>query len=287
MTNRRPLWMTALLYLGALALALIAFGPALWLIATAFAGPGVPISRLPAPGEMTTDNFVGAWSDGGLGGVEREGGGAKWWTSPLINSILVTLAQSVLNVLLAALAAYPLARMNFRGRGVIFMLILMTIMVPEQVIVVPVFQTVVGMGLYDTLAAVVLPFSVTAFGVYLCRQAFMAIPTELEEAARVDGASALHIWWHVMLPLAKPALATLAVFSVIGAWSNLLWPLIVLQSKQTHTLPVAINQLLGVFATNVRYAYAASVLAILPVILFYIVAQKQLTRGLLAGAVKG
>ena len=287
MTNKRPIWITALLYAGAGALAVVAFGPALWLIATAFAGPGVPISRLPTPGEMTTDNFAGAWLDGGLGGVGADDGTTRWWTSPLINSILVTIAQSVLNVLLAALAAYPLARMRFRGRGVIFMLILATIMVPEQVIVVPVFQAVVGMGLYDTLAAVVLPFSVTAFGVYLCRQAFLAIPTELEEAARVDGASALHIWWHVMLPLARPALATLAVFSVIGAWSNLLWPLIVLQSRETHTLPVAINQLLGVFATNVRYAYAASVLAILPVIGFYILAQKQLTRGLLAGAVKG
>ncbi|MFN3168213.1 MAG: carbohydrate ABC transporter permease [Phycisphaeraceae bacterium] len=287
MTDKRPLWMTALLYLGALALAVIAFGPAVWLIATAFAGPGVPISRLPAPGELTTDNFAGAWNDGGLGGAATDTGGTKWWTSPLVNSILVTVAQAFLNVILAALAAYPLARMDFRGRGLIFLLILTTIMVPEQVIVVPMFQTVVGLGLYDTLAAVVLPFSVTAFGVYLCRQAFLAIPSELEEAARVDGASALHIWWHVMLPLAKPALATLAVFSVIGAWSNLLWPLIVLQSKETHTLPVAINQLLGVFATNVRYAYAASVLAILPVILFYILAQKQLTRGLLAGAVKG
>ena len=95
-----------------------------------------------------------------------------------------------------------------------------------------------------------LPFSVTAFGIFLCRQAFMSIPLALEEAARIDGAGALRIWWHVMLPLARPALATLAVFSVIGAWSNLLWPLIVLQEQSRFTLPVAINQLLGVFATE-------------------------------------
>jgi putative chitobiose transport system permease protein len=278
--------MTALLYLGALALVVIAVGPAVWLVATAFAGPGVPISRLPGPDEATLANFRGAWQDGGLGGVPSDHG-TRWWTSPLVNSLIVTVSQSVLNVFLAALAAYPLARMRFRGRGLVFVLILTTIMVPEQVIVVPVFKTIVGLGLYDTLAAVVLPFSVTAFGVYLCRQAFLSIPLELEEAARVDGANALRVWWHVMLPLAKPALATLAVFSVIGAWSNLLWPLIVLQSRETHTLPVAINQLLGVFATNVRYAYAASVLAVVPVVLFYIVAQRQLARGILAGAVKG
>jgi putative chitobiose transport system permease protein len=115
----------------------------------------------------------------------------------------------------------------------------------------------------------------------------MSIPLALEEAARIDGAGALRIWWHVMLPLARPALATLAVFSVIGAWSNLLWPLIVLQEQSRFTLPVAINQLLGVFATNVRYAYAGSVLAIVPVLAFYLLAQRWLLRGLLAGAVKG
>lgn len=286
MTNTRPWWLKLTYYVGAIALGAIAFGPAVWLLATAMAQADVPISRLPAPGEMTLDNFAGAWTDGGLGGVQR-GGKTRWWTSPLVNSLIVTVSQAVLNVFLAALAAYPLARMKFRGRGLAFLLILSTIMVPEQVIVVPVFKTIVGLGLYDTLAAVVLPFSVTAFGVYLCRQAFMSIPVELEESARVDGANALRVWWHIMLPLAKPALATLAVFSVIGAWSNLLWPLIVLQSRETHTLPVAINQLLGVFATNVRYAYAASVLAMLPVIAFFLLAQRQLTRGLLAGAVKG
>lgn len=286
MTNERPWWLKLIYYTGALALGLVAFGPALWLLGTAMAQADVPISRLPATGEMTLDNFAGAWTDGGLGGIRRDGQ-TRWWTSPLVNSLIVTVSQAVLNVFLAALAAYPLARMNFRGRGLAFILILSTIMVPEQVIVVPVFKTIVGLGLYDTLAAVVLPFSVTAFGIYLCRQAFMSIPVELEESARVDGANAFRVWWHIMLPLAKPALATLAVFSVIGAWSNLLWPLIVLQSRETHTLPVAINQLLGVFATNVRYAYAASVLAMLPVIAFYLLAQRQLARGLLAGAVKG
>ena len=143
------------------------------------------------------------------------------------------------------------------------------------------------MGLYDSLIAVVLPFSVTAFGIFLCRQAFMSIPQSLEEAARIDGAGSLRIWWHIMLPLSRPALATLAVFSVIAAWSNLLWPLIVLQDQQNFTLPVAINQLLGVFATNVRYAYAGSVLAIIPILVFYLLAQRWLVRGLLAGSVKG
>jgi len=262
------------MYGGALALIVLAVGPAIWLVGIALSQNTVPLSRLPAPGEMTLDNFRGAWREASL-------------LRALINSVLVTVAQTLLNVFLAALAAYPLARMHFRGRGLAFVLILATIMVPEQVIIVPLFRTIVGLGLYDTLIAVVLPFSVTAFGIYLCRQAFLSIPLELEEAARLDGASAWHIWRHVMLPLSAPTLATLAVFSVIGAWSNLLWPLIVLQEQRNFTLPVALNQLMGVFATNQRYAYAGAVLAVLPVILFYIVAQRFLRSGMLAGAVKG
>lgn len=279
--SRRPLWLSALGYLGALALVVLAIGPAIWLVGVAFSTTGVPMSRLPDPlawtgpdAEMTLDNFRGAWQEASLGRA-------------LLNSVLVTAAQTALNVLLAALAAYPLARMRFPGRGLIFILVLSTIMIPEQVIVVPLFRTVVTMGLYDTLIAVFLPFSVSAFGIYLCRQAFISIPLELEEAARIDGAHALQIWWHVMLPAARPTLATLAVFSIIGAWSNLLWPLIVLQSEQQYTLPLAVNQLLGEFATNQRYAYAGSVLAVLPVVLAYLVAQKFLARNLLAGAVKG
>lgn len=272
--NRRPLWLSVMFYVLAALLAVIAIGPCVWLFAVALSPTEVPINRLPRPDQLTVSNFTGVWTEAQMGRA-------------LVNSVLVTIVQAVLNVLLAALAAYPLARMRFRGRSLIFVLILSTLMIPEQVIVVPLFRTIVSMGLYDTLIAVVLPFSVTAFGIFLCRQAFMSIPMALEEAAHIDGAGPLCIWWHIMLPLARPALATLAVFSVIGAWSNLLWPLIVLQDQNNFTLPVAINQLLGVFATNVRYAYAGSVLAIIPVLVFYLLAQRWLIRGLLAGAVKG
>jgi putative chitobiose transport system permease protein len=271
---RRPMAWSWAMYFGALALVLLAIGPAIWLVGVALAQPTVPLNRLPGPGEMTLGNFAGAWEEAALGRA-------------LVNSLIVTVMQTALNVLLAALAAYPLARMRFRGRGLVFVLVLATIMVPEQVIVVPLFRTVVGMGLYDTLMAVVLPFSVSAFGIYLCRQAFLAIPDELEEAARLDGANAWRTWWDVMLPLIRPTLATLAVFSVIAAWSNLLWPLIVLQSRENFTLPVALNQLLSVFATNQRFAYAGAVLAVLPVLVFYLAAQRLLQRGMLSGAVKG
>lgn len=272
--DRKPLHLRLFTIIAAVALAVIAVAPAVWLVAVAISDPTVPLNRLPTPDQMTTANFRGAWSAGGL------------WR-PLINSICVTIVQALLNVFLAATAAYPLARMHFRGRDTIFVVILATLMIPEQVILVPLFRTVVGLGLYDTLAGVIIPFAVTAFGIYLCRQSMMSIPKEMDEAAAIDGATAWQVFRHVMLPLSAPTLATLGVFSVIGAWSNLLWQLIVLQEQQNYTLPVALNQLLGVFSTNIRYAYAGSVLALIPMIVMYIVVQRWLHRGLLAGAVKG
>jgi putative chitobiose transport system permease protein len=177
--------------------------------------------------------------------------------------------------------------MRFRSRNLIFVLLLCTMMVPEQGVLVPMFRIVVGMGLYDTLAAVVLPFSVTAFGIFLCRQAFLAIPASLEEAARIDGAGPLRIWWHVMLPLAAPTLATLGLFSIIGAWSDLLWPLIVLQSRDAMTLPVAVNALQGTFATNPRAVYAGAVLSLIPILVIFALLQRFMKPEMFGGAVKG
>lgn len=272
MIDRRPLWSTLLWYAIAAVLTLIAVGPAIWLIVIAFQPPGGELYSL--RGGFTLDNFRAAWNDGHL-------------ARPLLNSVLITIARAALNVFIAALAAYPLARMTFRGRDIAFVLLLATMMIPEQVIVVPMFRMIVGMGLYDTLAAVVLPFSVTAFGIYLCRQAFMAIPGELEEAARMDGAGSLRIWWSVILPLSAPTLATLALFSVIGAWSELLWPLIVLQDQEKFTLPVALNNMMSQFEANTRAAYAAAVLSLAPILMLFAVAQRFLKAELFGGAVKG
>jgi putative chitobiose transport system permease protein len=262
------------LYAAALLLVALAVGPAVWLVNVSLQPAGVGINELTPVREMTGANYVGAWRDGNL------------WR-PVLASVAVTVVQAFLNVVLAALAAYPLARMRFVGRDVVFVVVLVTLMIPEQVVMIPLFVLVAKMGLYDTLAAVVVPFAVSGFGIYLCRQAFMAIPREIEEAAEMDGAGSLAVWWHVMLPLARPTLATLGVFSVIGAWSNLLWPVMVLQSDSNMTLPVAVNQLLGVFATNIRYAYAGSVMALVPMVVVYLFAQRYLERGMMAGAVKG
>lgn len=285
MLERRPGWWLAVIYATALTVVALAVGPAIWLVLGAFqpAGGDVgdPVGSLVTGVEtsegtarVTLENFGAAWSGGDL-------------ARPLLNSVIVTAARTTLGVLLAALAAYPLARMSFAGRRLLFLVILATTMIPEQVIVVPMFKIASGLGMFDTLAGAVVPFAVSAFGVFLCMQAFEQVPHDLEEAARIDGASTLRIWWSVMLPLSAPTLATLALFSIIGAWSDLLWPLIILQSESNFTLPVKINEMLGLFSTNPRVAYAASVLALVPIIAFFLVMQRWLRPSLFAGAVKG
>lgn len=271
MTRRSP-WLTTLVYAVGAVLAAVAVGPALWLAAIALQKPGRDLNTVSL--DFTLSNFQQAWERGQLAG-------------PLVNSIGSTLLRAALNVVLAALAAYPLARMRFRGRDTIFVLMLATMMIPDQVILVPMFRIVAGMGMYDTLAALVVPFSVSALGIFMCRQAFLQIPMSMDEAARIDGATSLGTWWHVLLPLAAPTLATLALFSVIGAWSDLLWPLVVLQSRENYTLPVAVNELTGVFSTNLRLAYAAAVLAMVPIIAVFLAVQRWFRPQLFAGAVKG
>jgi putative chitobiose transport system permease protein len=282
--HRRPPLLAAFWIVCATLLVAIGIGPALWLLVIAMQPAGAdmtsPLNALDKG--MTLDNFRQAWYGG-----DAAANAQPVLLRPLVNSVLVTIARAVLNVLIAAAAAYPLARMKFRGRGTIFTLILGTMMIPEQVIVVPMFRTIVGMGLYDSLLAVIIPMSVTAFGIYLCRQAFLAIPDEMEEAARIDGAGSVRIWWSVVLPLSAPTLSTLALFSVIGSWSELLWPLIVLQSQEHATLPVALNTLLGQCSTNVRAAYAGAVISLIPVVVVFLVSQKFFRSEMFAGAVKG
>jgi len=274
MIERRPAWLSLSTWCFAILLAVVSIGPAAWLLAIALQPPGTDLREIGLA--ATLDNFAAAWKDGSLAG-------------PLINSVLVTFARASLNVLIAALAAYPLARMRFKARDLIFVLLLCTMMVPEQVVLVPMFRIVVGMGLYDTLAAVVLPFSVTAFGIFLCRQAFLAVPASLEEAARIDGAGPLRIWWHVMLPLCRPVTAICAVFTFIYVWNDFMGPLIYLHSDEQATLAVALNSFRNQYGgvNKVNLLMAASLVTMLPCILLFLAAQKQFIEGLGKGAVKG
>ncbi len=200
---------------------------------------------------------------------------------------MVAAAVLFLNILLSSLAAYPLARLKFPGRDLIFFLLLSTMMIPFQLYMIPLFLTCLKLGLMNSLAGIVLPTSVGVFGIYLIKQYYLTIPMDLEEAARIDGAGEFSIWWRIMFPLTKPAIATLSIFTFVGNWSNFLWPLIIIDREDKYTLPIAIAKLSGAFIDKTQYLAAGSVIAIAPVIIIYLFMQRYFISGISAGAVKG
>jgi putative chitobiose transport system permease protein len=253
----------------------IAVGPFLWLLSTSFKGSEELFAFPPTivPRTFNFENYSGVWN-------------AVPFSTYLVNSIIVVLASIVLNVGFGSLAGFALARYNFRGRATLFLLVLAAMMIPKEVIIIPLYTTVLKMHLADTLAGVVLPFAVEGFGIFMMRQAFLAIPKEIEEAGVMDGASPLRLWWNVMLPMTKPSLAALTIFTSIGTWGDFLWPLVVLKSQEHYTLQVGLSYMIGAFADNYRYVAAGAVLAVVPVIVVFVAMQKYFEKGLFAGAGK-
>ena len=200
---------------------------------------------------------------------------------------MIAIATVVLNLILCSLAAYPLARLNFKGREIIFSLVVATILIPFQIVMIPLYILAVRLGLLNTYIGAIFPSIASAFGIFLMRQAFQTVPKELEEAARIDGCSELGIWWHVMIPSVRPALVTLALFVFIGSWGDFLWPLLVLDRPEYYTLPLGVNRLAGSFSFNWRIISAGSVISILPVILVFIAAQRYIVPSETGSGVKG
>jgi putative chitobiose transport system permease protein len=255
--------------------ALIMLGPFAWLMYLSVRTQGNIYAWPSDWSEFSLRSYIVVWQNFPIGSAFR-------------NSVLVALGQVVLVVLVASLAAYPLARYDFYGREVVFLLILSTLMVPFQLYLIPLYVFVTKvLQLNNSLVGVVLPFGCSVFGIYLIRQFYATVPRDLEEAARVDGAGELRVWWQVMLPLTKPAVATLAVFTLVASWSNFLWPLIILQDEAKWTLPVALATLTGAFVDRISYLAAGSIIAIAPVIVFFLILQRWFLGGMTVGAVKG
>ena len=264
-------------YLLLYAIAFLMLFPLLWLIGTAFKSPAEDIFTFPPqilPTQPTWANFATVWE-----------------TYPfalyLYNSAIVAFLAVGLNLLLCSLAAYPLARLDFKGREFIFALVLATIMIPFQIVMIPLYILAVNLGLRNTYLGIVLPNLTSAFGIFLLRQALKAVPLELEEAARIDGCSELGIWWNIMLPAIRPALFTLAIFVFIGSWSDFLWPLIVLDDPDYYTLPLAVANLADSFSLDWRLVAAGSVISIAPILLLFLFLQKYIVPTDVGSGVKG
>ena len=257
--------------------------PFLWLISTALKGAEENIFMYPPyfiPKNFTLDNFIGVWHQ-------------IPFLLYFLNSFIVAAFTVILNLIFSSLAAYPLARMNFKGKNFIFTLILITIMIPFQAIMLPVYLIVLKLHLVDSYGitagylGLILPFAVNAFGIFLMRQAFLTLPKELEEAAFIDGCSIFTIWLKILLPLTSPTLAVLAIFTFIGSWGEFLWPSIVLTNKTLYTLPVGVNDLQGMFSANWRFIAAGSIISIIPIIIFFLCMQKYFISGSAEGSIKG
>ena len=277
MTNKHSVAKVIGTYLALSAIALLMLFPLLWLIGTAFKSPTEDIFTFPPqifPTSPTFDNFLTVWDTYPFGQY-------------LYNSAIVAFLAVGLNLLLCSLAAYPLARLNFRGREFIFALVLATIMIPFQIVMIPLYILAVNLGLRNTYLGIVLPNLTSAFGIFLLRQALQAVPLELEEAARIDGCSELGIWWNIMIPAIRPALFTLAIFVFIGSWSDFLWPLIVLDDPDYYTLPLAVANLADSFSLDWRLVAAGSVISIAPILLLFLFLQKYIVPTDVGSGVKG
>lgn len=196
------------------------------------------------------------------------------------NSVLVSSLTTLFVLTVASMAAFAFARLKFWGREPLFYLLLATMLVPGQVSLIPVFLIVSKLGLFDTYAGLIVPGLGNAFGVFLLRQFFARIPHELEEAAVLDGATTPRIYWSVILPLAKPALATLGIFTFIGSWNDFVWPLLATSDVQMRTLPVGLNIFQGRFTTEYGVTMAAAVVATIPMIIAFLIFQKRITEGI-------
>lgn len=263
------------LFLGAIALLMLF--PLLWLLGTSLKSPSEDIFSFPPqlfPSQPTWNNFVLVWQ-------------TYPFAQYLLNSTIVAVLTVSLNLLFCSLAAYPLARLNFQGRDLIFAGVVSTIMIPFQIVMIPLYILTVNLGLRNTYLGVIFPGLASAFGIFLLRQAFQGVPKELEEAARMDGCSELGLWWYVMLPAIRPALVTLAIFVFIGAWSDFLWPLIVLDRPEYYTLPLGVAKLASTLDLNWRLIAAGSIISIAPVLLLFLFLQRYIIPTDAGSGVKG
>ena len=204
-----------------------------------------------------------------------------------MNSAIVTVTATGLQLVISSLAAFAFARLRFRGREAIFLLYLATLMIPSQVTLIPNFLIIRSLGWYDTLIALIAPSLFSALSTFLMRQYYRSIPLELDDAARIDGASSLRIWWQIILPLSRPVMAALAVFTFQATWNDFLWPLVVTGSEKMRTIPIGLSFFVGQYSTAWNLLMAGSVLALLPVLLLYLLAQKTFVEGITLSGMGG
>lgn len=277
MTKRFPLPKVVALVLLILGGAMFAL-PFLWTLSTALKTPeavfAFPPQWVPSPAKW--DNFHKAWT-------------SLPFTLFVLNTVIVTAVATLGSVLSASLVAYGFARFRFRGKGVLFVLVLSTMMLPSQVTMIPVFMIWRNLHAIDTFAPLTVPafFGGGAFYIFLLNQFYRSIPKELDEAAKIDGAGYLRIWWSVLMPLSRPALATICVFSILGHWDDFMGPLIYLNTPEKYTVSIGLRMFQDALGTSTELLMAAALIHTLPMIVLFFLAQKFFVRGIVTTGLGG
>lgn len=263
-------------YVLLLAVGVIFAWPFVYLLATALKSPNQDVFTFPpslVPHPPVIRWFHEAWTD-------------IPFPHYLLNSLLYVLGGVPLFVLVSAMVAYPLATMSFRGRTTMFFMFLSTMFVPTELMLIPRFLVVNQLHLTNTYPAVILPGVLSAFGVFLLRQAFASVPRELSESARLDGCGEWRLFWRVMLPIVRPSLAITAIFGFIFVWNDFIWPLVVLNDNAKYPIALGLAYLTGISGTDTRTLSAGTVISLVPIVVFFVILQRQILEGA-KGAVKG
>jgi multiple sugar transport system permease protein len=264
------------LYLVLLVGAALSLGPMLWMVAASFMPAGEANSYPPRllPSNPTLEHYESLFSRLDLG-----------WN--LFNSAIVALTVTGLSLLINSMAGYALAKLRFRYRERIFRALSAGLLLPVQVSMLPLFLMFKELGLVNSYWGVIIPSLASIFGIFLIRQYTLALPDDLLDAARIDGASELRIYWSVALPVIRPILATIAIWTFLTTWNDFMWPLIVLSDQSKYTLPVALANLSGEHVQDTELMMAGAVVTVLPVMLVFLLLQRYYIQGVMAGSVKG
>jgi multiple sugar transport system permease protein len=256
--------------------AILMLVPMLWVVMTSLETLGQTQHFPPIlwPGTFQWSNYPRAWSSVPFN---------AWF----VNTTVVTVAVVASNLLLCSLAAYGFARIKFWGKNVAYFFLLATLMIPVQVVIIPTFLIVKWMGLIDTLGALIVPNLANVFGIFLLTQFFRTLPIELEEAARIDGASRLKVLFTIVLPLSLPALATLAVIQFLWTWNDFLWPLVTIYNEKVFTIQLGLMSFQGSHVNDTNLLMAGNVMSMLPMLILFIAAQRYFVRGIATQGLKG
>ncbi|QOD03069.1 carbohydrate ABC transporter permease [Pseudarthrobacter sp. BIM B-2242] len=256
--------------------ALITLVPFVWMISTALKPSSEVFSTPPKliGSSIQWGNFADAWNYLPFGRF-------------MLNGVLVSALGTLLVVITSAMAAYAFSRLRWRGRNGVFLIYLGTLMIPQEVLIVPMFILMRNLGWVNSYQALIIPWAFTAFGTFLLRQFFLTLPDELEDAARIDGANRFTSFTQILLPLVRPALGTLAVFTFIGYWNSFLWPLLIVSDVNMATVPLGLNMFLGQTGNQWNLLMAASTISILPSVLMVLGLQRYLVKGIALSGLGG